>query len=322
MKRALTMFLAILMIAALCAGCGADSDKDEQLTFGVSLYYRSDEYYVDIENCMKREADKLGVKLDIQDANADLSKQIQQVEDFISNGVDAILISPVDPAGSQACVAAAKEAGIPIFTYDGVLDDNTDVTAYTTCDFYADGVKTGEWAAKYIEENLGGTAKVAILDYPPSPVVCGLRADGFADAVTKLPGVEIVARQNCMGSRTEGMTVMENILTANDDDVDVVFAINYEAGAGAAAAIEAEKADTIVTCVAWSKEGLEKLDAGDDILKAFMLGVPSDHAKLIQVAKDYCEGKEIEKEVTYEYIVVDHDTLNEKVDWKSIIDMR
>lgn len=338
MKKILALILTLTLVIGLFAGCsqtpsapvsgndnsqtGGDNAGGKKLVFGLSLFYRTDEYYMDIENSMKKEAEKLGIELLVQDANTDLSKQIQQIEDFITKKVDAIIMSPCDPVGSQACVEAAKKAGIPIFTYDGIMEDNTDVAGYTTCDFYSDGYKTGQWAKEYIEKNLDGKAKVAILDYPASPIVCGGRADGFEAAVKELEGVEVVARQDGKGSRTDGMTVMENILTANSNDVDVVFAINYESGAGAAAAIEAAKADTIVTCVAWSKEGLEKMEADDPIMKAYMLGVPSDHTKILQAAKDVCEGKTIDKEVTYEYIVVDHDTLDEKVDWKAIIDMR
>lgn len=301
---------------------GGTKEAAERLKIGLSLYYRTDEYYTDIENCMKLEAEKLDIDLSIQDANADLSKQIQQVEDFISEGVDAIIMSPADPVGSVACVEAAKEAGIPIFTYDGVMDDNTDIAAYTICDFYADGYSLGEWAAEYISKNLDGKANVAILDYPASPVVCGERANGFSDAVSKLEGVKIISRQDGKATRADSMAVAENILMANPDDVDLFFAINYESGAGAAAAIESMGSDAIVTCVGWGKEALEKLSANDKIMKAYLLGNPMDHTKILGAAKDFIEGKQIDPKVTYQYIVVDNETLESKVDWKNIIGMR
>ncbi len=350
MKKISVLLLAVLMAVMLFAGCAqpaAEASASEQaqsstdgakesasensvggetdgkrLKMGLSLYYRTDEYYTDIENCMKLEADKLGIDLIVQDANADLSKQIQQVEDFISEGVDAIIMSPVDPVGSVACVEAAKAAGVPVFTYDGIMEDNTDVTAYTICDFYADGYSMGEWAADYITENLDGKANVAILDYPTSPVVCGERANGFSDAVSKLEGVNVISRQDGKATRADSMAVAENILTANPDNVDLFFAINYESGAGAAAAIESMGSDAVVTCVGWGKEALEKLSSGDKLMKAYLLGNPMDHAKILEVAKDFIEGKEIEQEVTYQYIAVDSENLDSKVDWKSIIELR
>lgn len=338
MKKIIAMLIATVMVlslaacsqapatetaaAATAAAAEAAKADDGKYTFGVSLYYRSDEYYVDIENMMKVYADKAGVNLIIQDANCDASTQMRQFEDFIQMGVDAILFSPCDPSAATAAVEAANAAKIPVFTYDGVLDDASGIASGLYSNFSADGYDGGKWAKEYIEKNLGGEASVAILDYPASPVVCGGRADGFQKAVEELPGVKVVSRQDGHATRTGGMEVMENILTANNNDVDVVFAINYESGAGAAAAMEAAGTNGIVVCVAWGKEALEKIDADDPYVKALLLGDPSDQANIVNVAKDYLDGKPVDKETYYSYYVVDHTNLNDKIDWKAIINMR
>ncbi|MCI8853372.1 MAG: sugar ABC transporter substrate-binding protein [Lachnospiraceae bacterium] len=349
MKKRIALLLSVCMTLGLLAGCSkkeesapapeapaqeeqpaqeekepeaGDEKGDGKYTFGVSLFYRSDEFYVDIENMMKVYGEEAGVELIIQDANCDASTQMRQFEDFIQMGVDAILFSPCDPAACASAVEAANEAGIPVFTYDGTVEDNSGITSGMYSDFHADGYDAGTWAKKYIEENLGGKANVAILDYPASPIVCGQRADGFQEAVEELEGVKVVARQDGKATRTGGMEVMENILTANNNEVDLVFAINYESGAGAAAAIEAADAKGGVVCVAWGEEALQKVENNDPYLKGVLLGDPSDQAEIINVAKDYLDGKDIEKETYYSYYMVTSEDLNEKIDWKAIIDLR
>ena len=294
MKKRIALLLSVCMTLGLLAGCSkkeesapapeapakeeqpaqeekepeaGDEKGDGKYTFGVSLFYRSDEFYVDIENMMKVYGEEAGVELIIQDANCDASTQMRQFEDFIQMGVDAILFSPCDPA---ACASAVEAAN----------------------------------------------------DYPASPIVCGQRADGFQEAVEELEGVKVVARQDGKATRTGGMEVMENILTANNNEVDLVFAINYESGAGAAAAIEAADAKGGVVCVAWGEEALQKVENNDPYLKGVLLGDPSDQAEIINVAKDYLDGKDIEKETYYSYYMVTSEDLNEKIDWKAIIDLR
>ncbi|NLD59299.1 MAG: sugar ABC transporter substrate-binding protein [Clostridiales bacterium] len=319
MKKLVALLVCLTLLLTFAVGLG---EAEKPYTFGVSLFYRSDEFYIDIENMMKVYAEEIGVELIIQDANTDSSVQLRQFEDFIQMGVDAIVFSPCDPAACVPAIESANAAGIPVFTYDGVVEDKSLIASGMYSDFYADGYAAGTWAKGYIEKNLGGSAKVALLDYPLSPVVCGLRADGFSDAVSELEGVEIVARQDGHATRTGGMEVMETILTANVNDVDLVFAINYESGAGAASAIESAGADCAVVCVAWGKEALEKLDAGDPYIKALLLGDPSDQAEIIKIAKDYLDGKEVPAESGYSYYIVEHDTLNDLIDWRFIIDMR
>jgi len=292
MKKAFKLVvcvLALLILLTMFAGCGTDKapantgntsqqtekasgndedkssgseqkvaeDSAKKKVIGISLFYRRDEYYKDLESSFKYEAEKLGYNLIIQDADADPAKQTQQLEDFVQQKVDAIALSACDPAGLVPAIDAASDAGIPVFTYDGPSESKKVIT-HVGFDFYEDGVSIGKWAKKYIEDNLGGKAKVAIIDFPQSAIVCGLRAKGFRDVMESMEGVKVVAQQDGKASRTDSMAVMENILTANPD-VNVVFGINYDTAAGAAAAIQAAgRNDIIVTGGAWGVEPFEK----------------------------------------------------------------
>jgi hypothetical protein len=87
------------------------------------------------ESVMKEEAAKDGVDLNLTVANQDLSKQLNDVEDFITKGVNAIIISPVDSKGVKGAVLKAQKAGIPVITVD-IAATGTDVTSHVATDNY------------------------------------------------------------------------------------------------------------------------------------------------------------------------------------------
>ncbi|MDD3840816.1 MAG: substrate-binding domain-containing protein [Clostridia bacterium] len=346
MNKFFKMFAVVLtlcLVVSLFTACGndkvdeidddgekvEDDSKDEEMSqgdgekkvIGVSLFYRRDEYYKDIEASFMHEAEKAGYELLIQDADSDPAKQTQQMEDFVQKGVDAIALACADPAGLVPAIEDAIDKGIPVFTYDGPSESEK-VISHIGFDFYEDGASVGRWVKKYIEENLDGKAQVAIIDFPQSAIVCGLRAQGFREVMESMEGVEIVAQQDGKATRTDSMAVMENILTAHPD-VDAVFGINYDTAAGAASAIEAAgRDDIIVTGGAWGVEPFEQLESNHPILKAFFVTSPAVQAHdTIQAIKDHFDGKELPKEIKSESTVYDADNIKE-LDWKAIVERR
>jgi ribose transport system substrate-binding protein len=342
MKKFIKVFaviLALMVMVSAFAGCRANKDEDtnkgtttqaektsdttveKKKVIGISLFYRRDEYYKDLESSFIYEAEKAGYDVIIQDADADPAKQTQQIEDFVQKKVDAIALAAADPAGLVPAIDAAVDAGIPVLTYDGPSESKK-VLTHVGFDFYEDGVTVGEWAKKYINEKLGGKANIAIIDFPQSAIVCGLRAKGFRDIMESMDGVKVVAQQDGKASRTDSMSVMENILTANPD-VDIVYGINYDTCAGAAAAIEAAgRKDIIVLGGAWGEEPFTKLTNNDPILKAFNVTSPAvQAADTIKAITEYWEGKEVPKDYISESKVYDAETIG-TLDWKAVVARR
>jgi ribose transport system substrate-binding protein len=325
-KRIIALVLGVLVLAGgLLAGCAGkptsgDEDKEEKVV-GVSLFYRRDEYYKDLDAAFQKEAEAAGLKVIIQDADTDPAKQTQQLEDFVQQGVDAIALAATDPAGMVPAIETAVDAGIPVVTYDG--DANTDKTStFVGFDFYDDGVMVGEWAADYINENLGGKANIAVIDFPQSAIVCKQRADGFMDTVLEKTDSVVVAQQDGKATRSDSMNVMENILTAHPD-VQVVFGINFDTCAGAKAAIDAAgRDDIIVLGTAYGEEAFLALENDDPILKAFAFSSPQVQAKdtIASIVK-ILNGEEIPKETLSKSQLLDSTSIKD-YDWKSIIEQR
>lgn len=350
MKKILALILATLMLAGTFAACKSaeapeaqapaqaeattetteatadaaapaeEAADGEKKTIGISLFYKRDEYYMDLEAGFKEAAEAAGYELIIMDADADAAKQMQQVEDFTTKGVDAIALAACDPDGLVPAIEAATEKGIPVFTYDGPA--NTDaVITHVGFDFFEDGQLAGEWAKKYINETLGGKAKVAIIDFPQSAIVCAQRADGFASIMETMEGVEIVARQDGKATRTDSMSVTENILTAHPD-VDLVYGINYDTGAGAKAAIEAAGSKAVVCCNAWGGEGFQQLEDNDAVMKCLVVSSPAvQAADTIKAMTEYFAGAEIPKQYLSHSTAYDNSNIAD-LPWREIIAKR
>ena len=176
MKKILSAFLAVMIAIPLLGFAAMALAEEEPLTIGVDLYYRRDEYYVDLEATFITYGAEQGYEMIIQDADGDVPRQIQQVEDFITAGVDAIAIAVADPDALVDVLDRAVDAGIPVVCFDGGANSEK-ISTKVIFDYALNGQMTGEWAVDYINENLGGNAKVAILDFPASPVVSMPMAD-------------------------------------------------------------------------------------------------------------------------------------------------
>ena len=298
------------------------SAAEDKKTIGIDLYYRRDEYYVDLEATFLNYGAEQGYEMVIQDADGDVNKQIQQVEDFITAKVDAIAIAVTDPDALVEVLDHAVDEGIPVVCFDGGANSEK-ISTKVIFDYALNGQMTGEWAVNYINNDLADKdkVKVAILDFPPSPVVCQPMADAFQACVEELPNVEVVARQDGKANRTDSMAAAENILTANPD-VDIFYGINFDTGAGALSAVQAANSDAIVICAGWASEGFTKLENDDKNLKVMCANVPVTQAEdTIDALTALFNGEELPAETISMPTLLDAETITD-FDWQSVVDAR
>jgi ribose transport system substrate-binding protein len=219
------------LIAVLSLGLAAASQPAraaDKIVIGASLLTQQHPFYVLLANAMKEEAQKQGVDLELAIANQDLNKQLSDVQDFVTKGVSAIIISPVDSKGVKGAVLQAQKAHIPVITVD-IAATGVDVNSHVATDNKAGGVKAGELMGKV----LNGKGTVAIIDYPTVQSVID-RTTGFKEALKAFPDIKIVADQPGV-TRAEAMAAAQNILQANSD-LSGIFGFGDDAALAALAA--------------------------------------------------------------------------------------
>ncbi|MGQ9366808.1 substrate-binding domain-containing protein [Azospirillum sp. ST 5-10] len=215
---------------------------------GASLLTQQHPFYIALADAMKAEAAAEGVPLEIAIANQDLNKQFADVEDFITKGVDVLVIAPVDSTGVKAVINKAQKAGIKVITVD-IPAKGVTVTSHIGTDNYTGGVRAGELMAKV----LGDKGEVAIIDYPMVQSVVD-RVNGFKKAMESHPGIKIVAVQAGI-TRSEALTTAQNILQAHPE-VDGIFGFGDDAALAAASAVASAKMDDKVKVIGF--DGMEE----------------------------------------------------------------
>ncbi|MFJ9346732.1 substrate-binding domain-containing protein [Streptomyces sp. NPDC101237] len=232
-KQAGTYALAAVVTVALVAatsllhtGSGGNNPK-----VGLSLSTLNNPFFVQIRSGAQAEAKKLGVDLTVTDAQNDASQQANQLQNFTSSGLGAVIVNPVDSDAASNSVKAANKADIPVIAVDrGVNNAKTDALVAS------DNVTGGELAAKTIGDRLGGHGKIVILQGQAGTSAARERAQGFANGLKAFPGIQVVAQQPADFDRTKGLDVMSNLLQSHPD-VQGVIAANDEMALGAIKAL-------------------------------------------------------------------------------------
>jgi len=304
MKKLTLLFVALTVL--VLSACSMESPflenaKDDAANgnvsykIGFSISTLNNPFFVTLSEGAKANAQEQGADISIVDAQDDASKQASDVEDLIQQGVDLILINPVDSSAVGSAVESANAAGIPVITVDRSAESG-EVVSHIASDNVAGGVLAGE----YLLELVGENGKVAMLEGVAGSSAARDRGEGFLKAVEGK--VEIVSSLTANFDRGEGLTVMENMLQANPE-IQGVFAQNDEMALGALEAIEASGKKIQVIGFDATDDALVKVEEGK--LAATVAQKPEEIGKVaIETAISYLSGETVEEFVPVDLEIV------------------
>ncbi|ANU20348.1 D-ribose ABC transporter substrate-binding protein [Planococcus plakortidis] len=301
MKKMLLMFVLLaMMVLAACSMEAPGSDSEEttggeeasgDYTIGFSISTLNNPFFVTLSEGAEAKASELGASLSVVDAQDDASKQASDVEDLIQQGVDMILINPVDSEAVASAVASANNADIPVITVDRSAESGEVVSHIAS-----DNVAGGEMAAEHLLSLVGDGAKVAELEGVPGSSAARERGEGFNNIAAD--SLDVVAKQTANFNRAEGLSVMENILQANPE-VTGVFAHNDEMALGALEAIEASGKDVTVVGFDATADAVAAVEegrlAGTIAQKPEMIGEMA-----VETAVQHLDGEAVEASIPVE----------------------
>ncbi len=226
-------------------------------TIGITLMTYNNPFFSVIKSVARKTAEAKGFQFRENDAQFDANKQAAAIEDFLAQGVSAILLNPVDSAAIAKSVEKANQKGVPVITVD-VNADGGKIASFVASDNTKLGVLTGE----YIAKRLNGKGTIALLTHPT--VTSGKnRQEGLKSVLSKYPEIKIVAEQATRGERLTSVTVTENILTRSPK-LDCIWAINDQTALGEIQAVkQAKREDKIfVVAIDGSPEAVEAIKLG------------------------------------------------------------
>ena len=241
----------------------------EGLTVGFSQCDNSSNWKIIETESMQETAAEYGVNLIYTDASGNIAKQASDIEDMISQGTDYIIVAPQEEDGLQAALISAKEAGIGVILVDRAINGEPGVTYDTQ--IMSDFVWEANAVAEKIIETTGGKGNVAILEGTQGATSTIDRQEGFMSAIEDTE-LNVIADQVANYSMPEAQEVMENILQAHGDELDVLYCHGCDMALGALAAIKAAGytpgKDILIGTVDASVDTMEALLAGEFLCAA------------------------------------------------------
>lgn len=245
------LFLSLVMVACgqdTSGGSNAESDgsekdnaEDSEMTIGLSVVDLKLERWQHDRDIFTERAEELGAEVLVQSADGDEEKQLSQIQNMLSQGVDAIVIIAVNSDSLAPVVDQAKDEGVKIIAYDRMVN-NSEVDAFVSFD----NERVGEMQAEYLVEKipegkyflLGGSK----VDNNAHIVREG--QENILDPLIDDGDIEIVGDQWAdKWSSEEALNIIENALTANNNDIDAIVASNDSTASGAVQALTSQNLD-------------------------------------------------------------------------------
>ena len=291
--------------------CNFDSDftnktaKREELVIGLSLPTQREERWVRDKNIMEEYAKNKGVTIKVENADFDAAKQALQVENLISQGIDVLILVPIDPLAAAAMVEKAHKAGIKVISYDGLVE-NSDLDLYMSFN----KIKVGELQGKSLIEQVPKGNYIILSGGNDTMFKKG--AMKYIQPLADKKDINIVTDEAVKNWDPKiAFKIVEDALIANKNKIDAILAPN---DAIAGAAIEALQAQGLAGKVAVTGQDAELAAARRIIQRTQLMTVFKDTRELGKAAIDaaikLANGEEVE---------VTDNVYNGKIDVPSIL---
>lgn len=241
MNKRFFLFVVLVVVGGMLWAAGSKDGAAEEIVVGYTVQSMENDFFVSIVEGMKAEAKAKNVKLIVSDAAADASKHVDQINNFIAQKVDAIIISPVDQVAPESVVANAVAAGIPVISLNQAIKGSS---AYLLLQEYEYGLMGGIIAGQWLNEkekngtintilNKNGEIEVGIIRYDTIASLVD-RGNGQKDGITKTytgnKKIIFVSEQDAADS-AGGLKVAETAFTANPD-ISIFVCVNDSSALG------------------------------------------------------------------------------------------
>lgn len=283
-------------VSSTAADAGTDP-VESRGTIGFSALTLKNPFFKIIADSMTAEGKLHGFEVLVNDAERDVNEQSKHIDNYIAQGVAAIVLNPADRIAIGPAIRKANEAGIPVFTCDlQCAADDVKIAGHIGTDNHQGGVLAGEAMAEALGE-AGG--EVLILHFKQANS-CVLRVQGFMEALAghnkgrESGKIEVVSELEGGGLRDEGFKAASDALQAHQN-LRGIFAINDPSALGAWTALkQAEKLDQ-VTIIGFDGQ----LEGKQAILEGKIYADPIQFPKKMGVVSvqnilKYIDGEEFE----------------------------
>jgi ribose transport system substrate-binding protein len=313
MKNLLFLFLTVSIV--VLSGCSGTSTGAKKFTIAVVPKGTTHPFWKSVNaGAVKAAADykAQGVDVDLiwkgPLREDDREQQIQVVEGFISQGVNGIVLAPLDNKALVRPVEEAKKAGIPTTIIDSGLDSDQIVSFAAT-----DNRKGGNLAAERLGELLGGKGKVIMLRYLEGSASTTDREEGFLEVIkAKYPNIELISMDQYAGAtRDSAKRTAENLLQRYGDQVNGVFASNEPATTGMLLALQDRGMAGKVTFIGFDSSS-QFIDAmKNNQMQGIVVQSPFAIGELgMKAMIDHLLGKPVEKHIDTGVMMITPENMN------------
>ncbi|WJS83866.1 sugar ABC transporter substrate-binding protein [Paracoccus sp. TOH] len=304
------------LLATACAASLSGAAAAE--TIGVSMALFDDNFLTVLRNGMQEHAATLdGVTLQVEDAQNDVGKQLNQIENFVASGVDAIIVNPVDTDATIAMSAAAQNAGIPLVFVNRQpvnLDSLPEKQAFVASDEKESGTLETQEICRLLKEQGKTEAKAVVLMGELSNQAARMRTQDIKDvlATPECGFITIVQEQTANWSRTQGADLVSNWLSAGTE-FDAVISNNDEMAIGAIQALKSagrDMASVVIGGVDATQDALAAMTAGDLDVTVFQDAAGQGHGA-VDTALKLARGEAVEQKVYVPFQLVTPQNLDQ-----------
>ncbi|MBS1183514.1 MAG: rhizopine-binding protein [Proteobacteria bacterium] len=225
---------ALLFCAAFAMAGGLMSPASAGYRIGVSYQNLQNEFIVNIAKAVEEKAGELDVTLIESDGQGKAEVQISQVENFIAQHVDAILLIPFDKEGCVPAVQKAVAAKIPLVVFNAQVANVELANTYVG----SDDIEAGKIEMQYIADLLKGKGNIAIIHGPNGHSAEVQRTEGNKEILKNYPDIQVLFEQTANWDRAQALSLTENWLQTGRP-LNAIVAQNDEMALGAYKAIEA-----------------------------------------------------------------------------------
>lgn len=317
-RRAAVVVASIGLAAGVLTGCGQASNSNtgnsttggntttgssthKNFVVGVSLYTLTNPYFAAMKQGFNENASKDGVTVHVASAGGSQATQLSQIESFINQKVNAVVISPQNSDSIVSAVKQLNKANIPVFFIDSnanpqlMKQEGAKEVEVVQSNNYQGGQVIGQELVQYLGSNPKAT--VGVVNFPEAQS-CRLRDQGFLDVIKKYPGIKVVATQDGKATPTTGLQIASDILSGHPN-INVIFSDNGPDSEGIVQAIRSENKTGHVALFGFSSARPNiKFIESNSIFKAGAQQLPTDEAKieLANIVK-YLNGQKVPAQV-------------------------